>query len=127
MNEARYAFRIRQALNHGLNEVSPAAARRLEAARHLALARQKVPATHLALAGHRSSTETLWHGSPRLRQALAILALLTGIWFSFYLDSTRYVAELEAVDSSLLADDLPFEALLDKDFFEWLKDDTPEE
>ncbi|QKV57409.1 MAG: DUF3619 family protein [Dechloromonas sp.] len=37
MNEERYASRVRQALNHGLNDISPAVARRLEAARHQAL------------------------------------------------------------------------------------------
>ena len=33
MNEERYAFRVRQALNHGLKDIPPAASRRLEAAR----------------------------------------------------------------------------------------------
>ena len=55
------------------------------------------------------------------------LALLLGMWISFYLDSVNYITALEEVDSALLADDLPPEAFLDNDFFEWLKDDTSAE
>ena len=36
MNEIRQASRIRQALNHSLKDISPAASRRLEAARRVA-------------------------------------------------------------------------------------------
>ena len=50
MNEERYGYRIRQALNHGLPDISPAASRRLEAARHMALSRQKQPSPALASA-----------------------------------------------------------------------------
>ena len=62
-----------------------------------------------------------------MRQILAVLALLLGMWISFYLDSVNYITALEEVDSALLADDLPPEAFLDNDFFEWLKDDTSAE
>lgn len=128
MNEERYAYRVRQALNHGLQDIPPAATRRLEAARHLALNRQKQPVSNLVLAG--SGTHTAhWagHHIPYLRQVLAILALLLGMWISFYWHSVQYVTEIEEVDSALLSDDLPPEAFLDNDFFEWLKDDSPEE
>lgn len=128
MNEERYAYRVRQALNHGLNDIPPAASRRLEAARHLALSRQKQTVRELVLAG----AGTLASSIPRthipfLKQALAIVALLVGMWISFYWHSVQYVTELEEVDSALLADDLPPEAFLDNDFFEWLKDDSLEE
>ena len=127
MNEARYATRVRQSLNHGLKDISPAAARRLEAARHLALSRQKEPVAQLALAGSGSAHFRLSPENRRLRQILAIFALLLGMWISFYLDNIKYVSELEEVDSALLADDLPIEAFLDNDFFEWLKDDSSED
>lgn len=124
MNEERYAYRIRQALNHGLNDIPPATSRRLEAIRHQALTRQKQTVPHLALAGFGSSH--LWSGPhiPYLRQALAVLALLVGMWISFYWHSVQYVTELEEVDSALLTDDLPPDAFLDNDFFEWLLDDS---
>ena len=43
-----------------------------------------------------------------------------------YWHSHQYVTEIGDVDSALLADELPPEAFLDNDFFEWLKD-SPEE
>jgi len=52
---------------------------------------------------------------------------LLGMWISFYMDSVKYVTAIEEVDSALLADDLPPEAFMDNDFFEWLKDDTSAE
>ena len=84
MNEERYASRIRQALNHGLNDISPAASRRLEAARHLALSKQKQRAVELvpAISGI-PGTPSRHIGSPLnlpyARQIMAIAALLIGI------------------------------------------------
>ncbi len=133
MNEDRYASRIRQALNYGLKDIPPAASRRLEAARHLALSKQKQLAPELALAPSglgRGSSERAGtsFGSNYGRQILAIAALLIGMWLSFYWHSVEYVSELEAIDSALLSDDLPPEAFLDNDIFEWLKsDDTSPE
>lgn len=129
MNEERQAYRIRQALNHGLQEISPISARRLEAARHLALSRQKQSIGTLAAAG------ADWQPLPseedtsgnRFKQILAICALLFGMWLSFYWHSDQYITEVEAVDSALLTGDLPPDVLLDNEFLEWLKDDTAEE
>jgi hypothetical protein len=128
MNEERYAYRVRQALNHGLKDIPPAASRRLEAARHLALSKQKQAVHKLVMAGAGSLASSR-HGAyiPYLKQALAIVALLLGMWISFYWHSVQYVTELEEVDSALLSDDLPPEAFLDNDFFEWLKDDSLED
>lgn len=128
MNEERYASRVRQALNHGLKDIPPASARRLEAARHLALSRQKQEVPQLALAGDHSRRHFhFMSDNRRLRQILAVLALLFGMWISFYLDSVNYISAIEEVDSALLSDDLPPEAFLDNDFFKWLKDDTSAE
>ena len=127
MNEERYASRVRQALNHGLKDIPPASARRLEAARHLALLRQKRAAPQMLLAGHNTSWLRIATDNRHMRQILAVLALLLGMWISFYLDSVNYITALEEVDSALLSDDLPPEAFLDNDFFEWLKDDTSAE
>ena len=127
MNEERYASRVRQALNHGLNDIPPASARRLEAARHLALSHQKQAVPQMVLAGHAASRFRFVTDNRHMRQILAVLALLLGMWISFYLDSVNYISALEETDSALLADDLPPEAFLDNDFFEWLKDDTSAE
>ena len=127
MNEERYAHRVRQALNHGLNDISPAAVRRLEAARHLAIAKQKQPVAQLATAGHAPHSFGFGSHIPYFKQILAVAALLLGMWLSFYWQSVQYSSALEEVDSALLSDDLPPEALMDNDFFEWLKDNSPEE
>ncbi|PKO85488.1 MAG: hypothetical protein CVU18_19905 [Betaproteobacteria bacterium HGW-Betaproteobacteria-12] len=128
MNEERCASRVRQVLNYGLQEVSPAATRRLTAARHLALSRQKQAEPELALAGAAGWLgQQLFRSKPQLAQIkpfLAIVALLVGMWLSFYWHSVQYVSEIEAVDMALLADDLPPEAFLDHEFIEWLKDDS---
>lgn len=127
MNEERYAHRVRQTLNYGLRDIPPAAARRLEAARHLALARQKQPALQLEFAGTNAPSIGTGRSIPYVKQICAALALLLGMWISFYWHSVQYTSELEQVDSALLADDLPPDAFLDSDFFEWLKDDSSEE
>lgn len=127
MNEERYASRVRQALNHGLKDIPPASARRLEAARHLALAHQKQAVPQMVLAGHNASWFRFATDNRYVRQILSVLALLLGMWISFYLDSVNYITALEEVDSALLSDDLPPEAFLDNDFFEWLKDNTSAE
>jgi hypothetical protein len=127
MNEDRYAYRIRQTLNLGLKDISPAASRRLEAARHQALARQTQAAPQLASAGSGTFAFRVGAHAPILKQLLAVVALLLGMWISFYWHSVQYVTELEDVDSALLTDDLPPDAFLDNDFFEWLKDDSSEE
>ena len=43
------------------------------------------------------------------------------------MDSVKYVSAIDEVDSALLSGDLPPEAFMDNDFFEWLKDDTSED
>lgn len=126
MTDDRFAYRVRQALNHGLQDISPASSRRLEAARHLALSRQKQAAAQFSLAAAGGGTHHFGSPHPYLKQALAILALLLGMWFAFYWHSSQYITELEEVDSALLSDDLPPEAFLDQDFFEWLNDSSEE-
>lgn len=127
MNQERYAYRVRQALNHGLKDIPPATTRRLEAARHLALSRQKQAVPQMALAGVGSTSLRFGSHIPYLKQILAIAALLLGMWIAFYWHSVQYVSALEEVDSALLTDDLPPDAFLDNDFFEWLLDDSSEE
>ena len=128
MNEERYASRVRQVLNHSLQEIPPAASRRLAAARHMALSRQKQaePELVLATAGNWASNQLLRSGMnfARLKPFLAIIALLLGMWLAFYWHSIQYVSEIKAVDMALLADDIPPEAFLDNEFIEWLKDDS---
>ncbi len=131
MSEERTAYRIKQALNHGLEDIPESTSRRLAAARQLALSRQKQEAPALIMATTHGQSWAArhgdWHLSPVLKQLLPIIALLVGMWIAFYWHSLQYIQQLEQVDSALLAEDLPPEVFLDKDVFEWLLDDTPEE
>jgi hypothetical protein len=38
--------------------------------------------------------------TPYLKQILAVVALLLGMWISFYWHSVQYVTEIEEVDSA---------------------------
>ncbi|MGE5385946.1 MAG: DUF3619 family protein [Betaproteobacteria bacterium] len=127
MNEERFAHRIRQGLNRNLDEISPTALRRLQAARHFALEHHKQPTFGLALAGG-SATHSLgdFLHNNRARQAMAIVALLVGMATALYWQGHQYVSDLEDVDSALLSDSLPPEAFLDKGFAAWLDDSSEE-
>ena len=127
MDEERQAYRLKLALDHGLKDIAPASARRLEAARHLALSKQKSPEQQLlALGNHGGTGLTFGHGGG-LRQLLAVGALLLGMWLSFYWHGERYVSEVTETDHALLTDELPHDALLDKELLEWLIDDSSDD
>lgn len=120
MNELHFAHRVRQQLNGGLHDLPPSMLGRLQAARELALSHQKV-------AGHQSVLAAAGNFVHRqfdqlhLKQVLAALALVSGIASYTYWHADQGIAELGAIDSALLADDLPIAALTDKGFDAWLK------
>lgn len=120
MNELHFAFRIKQHLNKGLQEIDDDKLGRLKAAREQALAVQKQPATNpvMAVAGHffRFHFEDL-----RTRHILTALIAALAIAFYAHWRAGQVIDELSSVDSALLSEDLPVEALLDKDFDKWLK------
>jgi hypothetical protein len=126
MNEERFAYRVRQGLNRSLDDISPTALRRLEAARHFALDRQKQPAIQLAAAGANGRALGNLLGHDGIRQALAMLALLIGMAVALSWQGHQYVSDLEDVDSALLSDSLPPEAFLDMGFAAWLDDSSEE-
>lgn len=124
MNELHLAYKIRQHLNRGLQELQPATADRLAAMREHALARQKVTVHRSALAGafghfFQSHTDFL-----RLKHVFMALALLAGMLSYTYWQADSHVAELSEVDSALLADDLPMGVFTDKGFDAWLKNSS---
>ncbi len=130
MTEEQTAFRIRQALNQELNDIPPTALRRMEAARHHALSRQKQSVQVVAFAGADIGQTNFSADHPtqhRLRHALAIAALLLGMAIAAYWQAIDYIEEIVDVDSALLTDDLPPEAFIDKGFSTWLLDDSSEE
>ncbi len=120
MNELHFAFKVRQNLNRELHELAPSTHARLQAARERALARQKVVAHQSLLATAGSFVQEHSEGL-RLRQILVALALVVGVASYAYWQADRSIAELEVIDSALLADDLPIAAFTDRGFDAWLK------
>ena len=124
MNEQDFQHRIRQHLNVSARNVSPPVTDRLLQARQRALSRQKQTVRKLSLAGlgQTLSEHILPHGRTTLAMILVILlALGSGL-----LGEWQHVADLEEVDSALLADDLPIDAYLDRGFDAWVQNDSPD-
>lgn len=125
MNELHFAHRVRQQLNSGLHDLPPSTLGRLQAARELALAHQKI-AVHQSVLAAAGSFLHRQFDQLHLKQVLAALALVTGIATYTYWHADESIAELGAIDSALLADDLPIGALTDKGFDAWLKSSSPQ-
>jgi hypothetical protein len=120
MNELHFAFRIRQQLNSGLQKLDDDQLERLKAAREKALAVQKQPAANpvFAAAGH---FFRFHFDGMRTRHILSALAVAVALAFYAHWQAEQLIDDLSNVDSALLSEDLPVEALLDKDFDKWLK------
>jgi hypothetical protein len=125
MNEEHFAFKVRQQLNRGLHELSPETSDRLAAARQNALSHQKQTVSQSVLATAGSFVQ-FHFDNLRIKQVLTALALLLCAVFSTYWMAERNVDELGAIDSALLADDLPIGAFTDKGFDAWLKSSSLE-
>lgn len=118
MNEVKFAYRVRQVLNQGVDNLDRKAADRLYEARQRALAHQKVAVATLSFAGiGHFATESL---PTYVRTVLAASALLIGVVFTYYWANFEQAAENEEIDSALLSDDLPPAAYIDKGFQAWL-------
>jgi hypothetical protein len=131
MNEADFAFRIRQALNEGADSVSYKATLRLARARQLAVARARgvaalappatvrLPALQLASAGG-SPVDAPGGGlSSWLRGAgfaAPMLALAIGFVGIYHWHSQQFISEMADVDFAVLLDETPIAAYADKSF-----------
>jgi len=120
MNELHFAYKLRQYLNRGLHDLPPTTLDRLASARRQALARQQVVVHRSALA---TAGDFVQHQieSLHLRRVLLALLLALGVATYTYWSADESIAEIEAIDSALLADDLPIAAYTDRGFAAWLK------
>lgn len=120
MNELQFARRIRHYLDQG-TQLDATIAQKLQAARQLALARQRPePTPVLAWADNLFGNGWGWAGlSARvLLPAAMLIVAVAGI---YNWQEKQRLAEIVEIDSQLLTDDLPIDAYLDRGFENWLK------
>jgi hypothetical protein len=122
--EQELARKLVQHLDHGVDRLAPGVRERLAMARHAALSEyRQQPEAALGLAwggqavaritGHR------FHDGRNLVAAATLMLALAGIaWWQL---GNPPVNELADIDTSLLTDELPVNAYLDKGFDTWLK------
>lgn len=123
--EQQFAFKIRQQLNRGLYTIQPETANRLAAARQIALAHQKQTVNQSVLAAAGSFIQFhVEHLS--FKQVFVSLCLIVGVVCSTFWIADQRIDELSAIDTALLADDLPIGAFTDKGFDAWLKRSSSE-
>jgi len=125
MNEPEHelARKIVQHLDYGLDRLEPGARARLVAARKAALARyreQREFAPSLAWAGQALARIGEYRFSD-MRVLVAVAALVLAAAGIAYWQSTGPSNDLADIDISLLTDELPINAYLDKGFDSWLK------
>jgi hypothetical protein len=127
MNENEFGFRIRQALDEGLDRLDYRTLYRLEQAREAALNRQHafdtergwVPA--LRTAGGPEIVEAPVSWARRFGLAAPLLALVIGFVGIYEYQESRRIAELADIDFAVLMDDVPLETYADKGFGALLK------
>jgi hypothetical protein len=119
MNEERFARMLHDRLEENLDEIPVADVRRLAAARRYALAHRKTG--HSAQAqrdsGGRLSLLLGTYARPLLASAL-LLVVVGGI---AYWNNQTQIQAVADLDSEILADDIPLDALHDKEFGKWLE------
>lgn len=125
MNEREIAHGIVALLDEGTEKLDVRLARRLQAARQTALAHHLAPQPVFSLAGAGVAVGNVINEFKSVSSTwIALAVLMLSVGATQYWAQTQRAAELEEVDSALLSDDLPIAAYLDRDFNEWLKDDS---
>jgi hypothetical protein len=132
MNEAEFAYRIRQALDEGASHVDYTVSLRLEKARNAALDRASVsataplwvPALQLAMSGGRQSpgyNSRLSSWVFRVGLAAPLVALAIGIVGIKQWQNDDLVAEVADIDFAVLLDDTPIDTYAQSGFGVYLR------
>jgi hypothetical protein len=134
VNEAEFAYRIRQALDEGAERVDYTVSLRLEKARRAALERivaqpAAAPAWVPALQWAADGPSPVFESGSRLGAwarglglAAPLLALAVGIVGIKQWQSDRMVAEVADIDFAVLLDDTPIETYAHQGFSVFLSD-----
>ena len=122
-----FARQVCRVLDQGTQNLSPSIAERLRAGRERTLQHAPRIAETLAIVDAGGTALLLGrHGGRHpVRMLLSILALLLCVSFAYYWNALEQASENAAIDSALLADDLPPNAYLDKGFQAWLDKHSP--
>jgi len=119
------AGKITRLLDQGITDLEPRVAARLVAARQEALARhreERAPAWGWAAAAntgrHYGSDESRRHN---VRLILLVAVLLSALAIGLTWQNTNTGSDIADIDASLLSDELPINAYLDKGFDSWVK------
>jgi len=135
--EELFAREICRTLDAGMAGLDPVVSERLRAARARALAARPVTAANMTGATGVTNvgaggTATLGNGDHEAephhpwRTSFAILMLIVGMGMAYYWNGFEEADANEAIDSALLADDLPPRAYLDPGFQAWISHYTQE-
>lgn len=122
MKETEFGYRIRQALDEGLERLDYRTTYRLEQARQKALARMPAVAAQtawspvLAPAGGPSLEDEPVGWAARLGLAAPLLAVIIGFVGIWQYQDTRRIAEIADIDFAVLLDDVPLSTYADKGF-----------
>lgn len=118
IDEEKVAHHLRQHLNAGTQQLDARVIDRLARSRQFAVAHHV--ATHRNIP-QVNSISSLVAVSPWARLALMITALGIGIASTYYWNVSAEIHENAAIDSALLADDVPPNAYIDPGFQKWLE------
>jgi Protein of unknown function (DUF3619) len=122
MNENEFGYRIRQALNEGLERLDYRTTYRLQQAREAALARQHglqaergwAPALQTAGGPPIDDGSVGW--MHRLGLAAPLLALVIGFVGIYEYQESRRISDAADLDFAVLLDDVPLQTYADKGF-----------
>jgi hypothetical protein len=136
MNEVEFGYRIRQALNEGVERMDYKTTFRLEKARKAALEKLRTPVPEAAAEvawvrpsaiqvaagpGLEDGQKSPWRWLHRLGLVAPLLALLLGFIGVHEWQLARSMDEMAALDFAILLDEAPVEAYADKGFGVLLK------
>lgn len=126
MNEHDLAKRITQHLDHGASQLDSRLQYRLQAARQHALEAYAKPRHSFSLAWGHGSHGGHHGGHSPFRAWLPLAALLLGLLFITYWQTTEQMNDVSEIDAHLLAEDFPLHAFIDSGFDAWLEGSSQE-